>query len=842
MKTLKKTLCLVLVVCMVLSLGAINVGAAFDDADDITFTEAVNAMTDLGIINGYDDGSFQPTTIVTREQAAKIVAYMMLGASAADALKATYSPFKDVAASRWSAGYIAYCTNAGIINGYGDGNFGPADEVTGYQFGKMLLVALGYGQAGEYTGTTWSINVAKDALVKGVYEGNLDANFNAGATREAATLYAFNSLFIETVNAVVQYDNGTKYVTGYNGTDTTLGYTLYKLAKVSGAITSIDPTNGTTTINVTDSDVLAAGSYIVAANASWEDIGKTGTAYVKLKAANTIKSTYSETVAISDTVKSTSTNGTKLADMTTSSKSAFVANMESAPAANPTYVMANVDVYVNGQEDTTTFATVTNTTAFDTLYAKPGIEITLLDNNSNGKIDTILVYKYDVAKVSAYSTLNDGSISFDNAGGAFTVTGSWDPDLVVGFDKVAKGDYVTGVAYGNHLYITPAEKVTGTFNSISGKTVNGSTVYSYKVDSTSYTISGTPYADNPNTVLVDGAINGSVDLYLDSNGYILAASGTVAAVTNIVYVSANDARTIAGVSARMHFSDGTTSVGAIYKVGSTLVSAMLSTDVEADDFIGLYSYTNGDNGYTLTALPTTGTTGNIAVILATGSVSKTSALVATGVYANSSTIFVDCKNNVAYTGYTNLPGTVSYTSGAYAYKMVGGPSGQKIATVVYLGGTSATATSTTKFFIADPAAYETSTINGTVVRTYLDVIVNGEVKDVVVDATEASTAITTAGLYEISATNAAGTVTDIGTTVLVAAMDDAIVYCADGTLVYDTTSTITLTDSTVYVLYDSARSTATLSSVDYVSTGTSVYVVASPSPNTDKAAYVYIIK
>ena len=93
---------------------------------------------------------------MTREQAAKIITYMLLGQTAADALTTNTAPFQDVAANRWSAGYIAYCANVGIIDGDGKGSFHPTQEVTGYQFAKMLLGVLGYGVKDEYVGTNWA--------------------------------------------------------------------------------------------------------------------------------------------------------------------------------------------------------------------------------------------------------------------------------------------------------------------------------------------------------------------------------------------------------------------------------------------------------------------------------------------------------------------------------------------------------------------------------------------------------------------------------------------------------------------------------------------------------------
>ena len=146
MRNLKKVLSLSLSLVMLLGLMMVGAGAAttYTDADDITYTEAVDVMSAVGVFNGSDSGDFQPNGDLTREQAAKIITYMLLGQTAADALTTNTAPFQDVAANRWSAGSIAYCVTMGIVAGDGNGRFYPTQTVTGYQFAKMLLVALGY--------------------------------------------------------------------------------------------------------------------------------------------------------------------------------------------------------------------------------------------------------------------------------------------------------------------------------------------------------------------------------------------------------------------------------------------------------------------------------------------------------------------------------------------------------------------------------------------------------------------------------------------------------------------------------------------------------------------------
>ena len=148
MKNLKKILSLTLALAMALSLMTTALAkdtGDFADGDDVSYAEAVDVMATIGVFNGTGDGSnFDPKGTLTREQAAKIITYMLLGQTQADKLVATIAPFADVSADRWSAGAIAFCSSEGIMNGTGNGKFNPTGELTGLQFAKMLLVALGY--------------------------------------------------------------------------------------------------------------------------------------------------------------------------------------------------------------------------------------------------------------------------------------------------------------------------------------------------------------------------------------------------------------------------------------------------------------------------------------------------------------------------------------------------------------------------------------------------------------------------------------------------------------------------------------------------------------------------
>ena len=139
---MKKLLALVLALVMSMSLVTIS-NAAFKDADKIDYKEAVDVMNAVGVFIGDEKGNFNAKENLTREQAAKIIAYLELGSKAADAMVGG-NTFTDVASSRWSAGFIAYCAQASIVSGVGDGKFAPDAKLT-----RGMLVTTLYRLADE---------------------------------------------------------------------------------------------------------------------------------------------------------------------------------------------------------------------------------------------------------------------------------------------------------------------------------------------------------------------------------------------------------------------------------------------------------------------------------------------------------------------------------------------------------------------------------------------------------------------------------------------------------------------------------------------------------------------
>ena len=220
---MKKFLSLVLALVMTMSLVTVSAGAKdFGDSADLSgeaYEEAVNVMSEMGIIDGYSDGDFRPQGTLTRQAAAKIIACMILGKTTAESLGTQAAPFKDVPAGSSFAGYIAFCVERGLIDGYADGSFRPTGTLTGFAFLKMLLGALGYDSSVEgYTGTNWTVNVAGRAYEIGLTNGNDNFVGTQACTREQAALYAVNTL----KSTLVEYKdkgssvtiNGAEIVTG----------------------------------------------------------------------------------------------------------------------------------------------------------------------------------------------------------------------------------------------------------------------------------------------------------------------------------------------------------------------------------------------------------------------------------------------------------------------------------------------------------------------------------------------------------------------------------------------------------------------------------------------------
>lgn len=148
---MKKLICLLLAVMLVVSTMGMTV---FAKNEPVSADYAVDTLCDLGFLIGDDAGNLQLDKPVTRAEFATIL-LRVLGLSEVNA-PVTMQTFNDVPQTHWAAGIVSHCANLGIINGYGNGMFGPDDYVEYQDAITMMVRTLGYepavGSAGYPTG------------------------------------------------------------------------------------------------------------------------------------------------------------------------------------------------------------------------------------------------------------------------------------------------------------------------------------------------------------------------------------------------------------------------------------------------------------------------------------------------------------------------------------------------------------------------------------------------------------------------------------------------------------------------------------------------------------------
>ena len=115
----------------------------FPDVEETaSYAQAVQELSALGVISGFDDGTFKPDELVTRAQISKMIVDALAEGKQAEA-SSNSSKFADVS-DHWATGYINQGVTDGWIAGYSDTEFGPDDNVTYVQAQKMLVAATGY--------------------------------------------------------------------------------------------------------------------------------------------------------------------------------------------------------------------------------------------------------------------------------------------------------------------------------------------------------------------------------------------------------------------------------------------------------------------------------------------------------------------------------------------------------------------------------------------------------------------------------------------------------------------------------------------------------------------------
>ncbi len=170
MRNLTKVLAMVLAFTMMVSVAAFAVNYTDVEAS-ANYAEAVDVLSDLGLVKGYTDGTFGADKTLTRAEAATLVVRLMGLEEAAVAAAGSDTGFTDVAADHWASGYIYMAAQKNVVAGMGDGTFEPDTTLEYAQIVKMITVALGYApqaaEAGEWPGNYIS-TASNIGLTKGI--------------------------------------------------------------------------------------------------------------------------------------------------------------------------------------------------------------------------------------------------------------------------------------------------------------------------------------------------------------------------------------------------------------------------------------------------------------------------------------------------------------------------------------------------------------------------------------------------------------------------------------------------------------------------------------------------
>ena len=563
MKNLKKILALVLAFACAFTMFA---GAAFTDQADIKVeNEVVDTLIELGVINGYTDGSFKPNDTVTRAEMAKMIYVLRTGNSDASAYNNDKTSFTDVN-GHWAAGFIKYCQSVGIIAGQSATKFAPDQTVTAQEAAKMLLVTLGYdaNKAG-LVGINWASKTNALADENGLLD-DVNTSFTGPCPRQYAAQLIYNAIDTPTV---VWRDDAYTNVTLLGDDNKTVGEKFMNLKKTTAVLEDVSKTSGKETFELTLDKTTV-------------DLNKTtdsdNNGAKALYSFTDVKKDYSDLKYQMVTVLYKNNDKSKVygvyATKDNTQQTGILKNLKmdgnKAKLDDTKYDLADKNtVYVNGKSWTENKKDSNNIKSFidtygndsDTKYTNAAYmqptEVKLLATDGSTDYSILNVKTFAVAEVTAVGS-DYINVSFKKGDNTIATKSKLESDDWDWYDGVKKNDYVVLTAAGNygtnHGLVEKATVVTGKVNGT--KSDDG-----VAIDGEWYTMAGKKgnMVTRPNT----GA---NVEMVV-VNGYVYYTDTTAGSIDDIALLV--EAAPKGGVNskweARMIFADGTDKVVEIEK-------------------------------------------------------------------------------------------------------------------------------------------------------------------------------------------------------------------------------------------------------------------------------------
>ena len=567
-------------------------GAAFTDSADIKATEAVDTLSALGVIDGYTDGSFKPNGTVTRAEMAKMIFVVWNGGkSDASAYQSMNSAFADTK-NHWAAGYVNFCASNHIIAGKSATKFDPDSTVTGQEAAKMLLVVAGYDAAkAGLTGANWAQNTMSYAGLAGLFN-DVDSPVEQALPRQYAAQMLYNALDVNRVKWSTD-SNSFDDITSWSGSTfvkETVGEKYMNLARTGKDVNAPLYLIGTEKEDGRDTYSLnTSGSTYIRVKGDYSDL--VGQRIVVMHEKGKTDKVYGVSAYVDSKVLASGYVGQVEKD----GKDKIKLDGTSYKVYNNDADTVAVDFFDNdntGVKMNTLFGMAKDDgTAQQNDVAR---SIKLIDNNGDGKVDTVVSSPVKFGKVTY---VGSSSITVDNGVGSIKF------DDATVYDGIKKDDfvYVTDDAYNSSDkdVVTKADVTSAEVNATRNK---NNAVVEARVDGKWYRLA--------NGVTVKSG--STYDMVLCGK-YILNADETKGSLEDLAYLDAvkmsgNNAdldtgvgskQTEGTVKARVYFANGTDAEVKLSKYdGTKLTQALANSKLTSNNksLSGLITYSKLSDG------------------------------------------------------------------------------------------------------------------------------------------------------------------------------------------------------------------------------------------------------
>ena len=536
MKITKKLLCMALSVIMLascLSTAVFADGGAtkFSDVNtDEIYSTAVSTLNLMGVINGYEDGTFKPDQNVTR---AEFTAMLMrtLNYGSTGSTSAAELPFTDIDDNNsdinWSIPNINTAYAMGIINGYEDATFRPTANVAFEEAVKMIVCTLGYGNNVDVNIEPWYANfIAVAGQIGLTKNANKLGAASTPATRACIAQLLYDALEIDLV------ENGEK--TNKTILSDYLGY-----IKNTGVISSNDITSLTASdVNLRDNEIqitaVEEGS-TTESTYTYSTTDLTLKDYLGYEVEFYYKSDGSDIrtlmFCVVNPTEPVTINAANIEeDTSTSSQIKYYKTLDDSKESSLSLESDNVVIF-NGK----LYGSTAGSSRFDTSMIPEVGNITLIDSDNNNKYDVINIESYEIYYVSEKSTSTYeviDNVTRDSSDNKVVLDTDSDRNLKivtasgseVSFSSISKGNIICFAKSNGSDPISKAivvtDKVTGTVSAIKGDKITISNKeYKYS--------KAAPWVSGATNELEEPATQDSGTYYLDINGDVVAYDKSV---------------------------------------------------------------------------------------------------------------------------------------------------------------------------------------------------------------------------------------------------------------------------------------------------------------------------